>query len=53
MINGRVYREQDELLGRDGKSFSPRIFLATIDRDHVEIAKGSLEGTRTTLAIGH
>ncbi len=48
----RFYRERDELLGRDGKSFAPRIFLVEIGHDKVEIARGSLDGPRTTLTIG-
>ncbi len=49
VINGKPYREGDQIVGRDGKPFSPRRFVAKIHTDGVEIATGSLDGPRTVL----
>lgn len=49
IINGRGYWEGDEILGRDNKSFSPKLFVVKIHKDGVEYATGSRDGPRTLL----
>jgi hypothetical protein len=53
VINGRVYHERDEIRGKDGKGYSPKLFVAKIRKDEVDVTTGSLDGAKTVLAIGH